>query len=197
MRPGSSAARDRERRDAGAFAEFARLPPAEWALALEALLLLLLAKLLSAGVPMRWWRRHLDMAEEPPPSGAPAAATRRLASECAEASGLSPRRAGRIVRKVARRAPFRTRCLARAMAAQWMLRRRGVASRLLFGVRRRGAPPALAFHAWLCVDGQPVIGGVEADGYSPFPADGPAGGRIPPGGALQGRAPASRSRNQR
>lgn len=80
------------------------------------------------------------------------------------------------MRKVARRAPFRARCLPRAMAAQWMLRRRGVRSRVVFGVRRGGAPePGLEFHAWLIVAGECVIGAGELEAWSPFLSPGAVG----------------------
>jgi hypothetical protein len=50
-------------------------------------------------------------------------------------------------------------CLPRALAAQTMLRRRGIASRLCLGVAREGG--ALAAHAWLEVGGNTIVGGVE------------------------------------
>ena len=62
------------------------------------------------------------------------------------------------------------------MAAQWMLRRRGVRSRLDFGVRR-GEGGALEFHAWLSVAGETVMGGREAETYTTFEHAGGADGR--------------------
>ena len=47
-------------------------------------------------------------------------------------------------------------CLPTALAAQWMLRRRGVPSRLRLGVRRDAS--ALAAHAWLEINGEVVFG---------------------------------------
>ena len=72
--------------------------------------------------------------------------------------------------KVVPHLPFRTRCLPQAVAAQWMLRRRGVRSRLVFGVRR-GAEGSgqLEFHAWLMVGGECVVGGQEIGSYTAFP----------------------------
>ena len=65
----------------------------------------------------------------------------------------------RAVERAAARLPGDTVCLPRAMALQWMLRRRGHASALVFGVqseRREGDIHAL--HAWVEVGGRTVIG---------------------------------------
>ena len=143
---------------------FVRLPVATQALALEAALLLLLARLLVERVPMRYWRHRLDTAPDPPAGRA------EEGGNNAPPAPRLPRRVGRIVRKVARRAPFRALCLPQAMAAQWMLRRRGVRSRIVFGARRRGTPGrALEFHAWLIVAGECVLGAEEARTFTPLP----------------------------
>ena len=64
------------------------------------------------------------------------------------------------------------------MAAQWMLRRRGVPSRLVFGARRKAAPGGgNDYHAWLTVDGKCVVGGWRAETYKPPPLPPPASGR--------------------
>jgi hypothetical protein len=47
-------------------------------------------------------------------------------------------------------------CLPTALVAQWMLRRRGVPSRLCLGVRRDQS--TLAAHAWLEINGDVVFG---------------------------------------
>lgn len=144
------------------FLAWLRLPAATRARALEAALALLLARLLVECVPMRYWRHCLDTAPEPAGATESRADAQRLAQTLA-----------RIVRKVARRAPFRAKCLPRAMTAQWMLRRRGLGSRLVFGARRgEVATRALQYHAWLIVAGECVIGGREAETYAvlpPFP----------------------------
>ncbi len=64
-------------------------------------------------------------------------------------------RVGRIVAGVARRLPWHPTCLRQALAVQRMLRRRGIAGRLHLGVT--GATEAAA-HAWVTVDGHPVVG---------------------------------------
>ena len=64
-------------------------------------------------------------------------------------------------------------CLPTALVAQWMLRRRGVASKLCLGVRRDAA--VLAAHAWLEIDGKIVFGSAEKS-FVPIAGFGPATG---------------------
>lgn len=151
------------------FRSFLRLPVATQALAVEAAFTLLLARLLVAHVPMRYWHRRLDTGPE--------------SSPCPQRS-VSPGKVARIVRKVARRLPFQALCLPQAMAAQWMLRRRSIPSRLVFGARRGRTPErTFEYHAWLMVAGQCVIGGGELDTYVPLspphPTNGDEPGRSP------------------
>ena len=131
---------------------------AGWPRGLEAAVLLGLARLLVKHVPMRYWRAWLTTADTP-------LATPRHALA---------RTIARTVRSVARRWPLNAVCLPQAMAGQWMLRRRGVASRLWFGVRKAvngGAANAdeLEYHAWLTVDGKCVLGGGEIETYAVLP----------------------------
>ena len=137
---------------------FVRAPVATKAMALEAALLLLLAWLLVSHVPMRYWRHRLVTAEEP------AAASGHLARTLRRPL---PGRVARTVGSVARHVPFPAVCLPQAMALQWMLRRRAVASRLVFGAKRKGAE--LDLHAWLTVGGECVIGAGEIETYAPLP----------------------------
>jgi len=51
-------------------------------------------------------------------------------------------------------------CLPRALAAQAMLRRRGIAGTLCLGVNREGG--SLAAHAWIEFGQAVIVGGVEA-----------------------------------
>ena len=134
-------------------AAFLRLPGRKRMLAVEAALWLLLARLIVSRVPMRYWR--LDAAD-----GAGGA------SSSAPAVGWA-------VRRVARRLPFEAKCLPRALAAHWMLRRRGGASRVVFGVRRAAPERHPEYHAWLVMDGETVIGGRQAPSFTPLPASVP------------------------
>lgn len=158
---------------------FVRLPAGTRAMALEATLDLLVARLLVRYVPMRLWRRRIDTVGEPAAAAQGSAASQRTATGSGKtalpgARGVPgepaprhmPLKVGRVVRKVARRLPFRARCLPQAMAAQWMLRRRGIGSRLVFGTRRDTTPAAsLEFHAWLIVSGECVIGAQEVETF--------------------------------
>lgn len=69
-------------------------------------------------------------------------------------------RVGRVVASVAGRLPWRPTCLRQALAAQRMLRRRGIPARLHLGVAGATAGSA---HAWVTVDDEPVLGsrGIE------------------------------------
>lgn len=74
---------------------------------------------------------------------------------------LSPiSQVGKYVPAIAKRVPWRSVCLQQALAAQFMLRRRGVDARLHYGVANDG--PGLHAHVWVTADDQDVVGGVEA-----------------------------------
>lgn len=108
-----------------------------YAAVIEAALLLLVARLLVAGVPMRFWIGSLGS----------------IASGVAPAS-IAPTRDAPIPHDLRRivfavnRATIRLplACLPRAMAVQWMARRRGLECTLRIG-GERGADPQ--FHAWV------------------------------------------------
>jgi hypothetical protein len=75
------------------------------------------------------------------------------------------RKARWAVEAWARRVPWRAVCFQKGLALHWMLRRRGVASVLHYGVaKEEGA--GLKAHVWVSVAGRPVIGGEEAGGFA-------------------------------
>jgi hypothetical protein len=74
------------------------------------------------------------------------------------------------VQHAAARPGMHALCLPRALAAHAMLRRRGIASRLVLGVSRDGGE--LDAHAWIEVGGKQVVGGEEAGGFTPIAAFG-------------------------
>jgi Transglutaminase-like superfamily len=74
---------------------------------------------------------------------------------------------GRAVAAVARRLPWHPTCLRQALAVQRMLRRRGIASRLHLGVAGAGVNAA---HAWVTVDGRPVVGRRGSERFVPIAA---------------------------
>jgi len=82
------------------------------------------------------------------------------------------RRARSAVTGWARRVPWRAVCFQKGLALHWMLRRRGIASTLLYGARRDGE--GLAAHVWVDVEGETVIGGEVAPVFgclARFPPD--------------------------
>lgn len=82
---------------------------------------------------------------------------------------------GWAVQAMARRTPWQSACLAQAMSAKAMLRRRGVGSTLYLGVARneRGRMTA---HAWLRCGTAVVTGGDHSD-YTVLSSFAEAGGR--------------------
>ncbi len=74
-------------------------------------------------------------------------------------------RVGAAVRAAARRLPGTT-CLAEALAAEAMLRRRGIPSTRHIGVRAPARGRRLDAHAWLESDGTVIVGNTsDLDGY--------------------------------
>ena len=66
----------------------------------------------------------------------------------------------------ARRVPWRADCLIQALAGEHWLRRRGIASQIVIGVKNDGPAP-LDAHAWLEAGDRIVIGG-EIAAYIPL-----------------------------
>jgi hypothetical protein len=71
----------------------------------------------------------------------------------------------RAIRSAAPRLPWRTVCFQQGVALHWMLRRRGVASRLHYGVRQ-DRENGLTAHVWVSIDGANVLGGENASDFS-------------------------------
>lgn len=63
------------------------------------------------------------------------------------------------ISRAASRAPFRAKCFEQALAAHWMLRRRGLSSTVHYGLSSGGE--ALRAHVWLA-SGSSVVVGAEA-----------------------------------
>ena len=103
------------------------------------------ARLLVETTPFSWWRSRLgSTADAANPARADSEMARRLAAD---------------VEWAATRLPFETKCLPRAIALSWMLRRQGLAHAIVIAVRpadRRQSPDAL--HAWVETDGEKIIG---------------------------------------
>jgi hypothetical protein len=83
--------------------------------------------------------------------------------------GREAARVGRAVAAAAARLPWLPTCLPQALAAQRMLRRRDIPAQLHLGVTSVADPSA---HAWVTVDGKPVVGGRGVERYVPLAAFG-------------------------
>lgn len=110
----------------------------------------------------RLWVRSLSFA-----SLAPRLGVADLETAAASPSGREPalRSVAWATAAAARRVPWRAQCLEQAIAAQRMLRRRGLASTLYFGIAR-DAERELAPHAWLRSGSVCVTGGPHVEHYA-------------------------------
>jgi len=108
---------------------------------LRAMALLCRARLLVDWIALDRWRDSLGLADR---TGVRADEARRFAADVEWAAG---------------RLPFEIKCLPRAMALSWMLRRAGITHSVVIAARppqRRGANDNL--HAWVEVAGETVLG---------------------------------------
>ena len=137
---------------------FLRLGWRDRALLVEAFVFLTGACVALRLVPFRRLTPRLGAitTDAPPPGGA---------------GGGRPARIGRAIQAVSRRVPWRTQCLTEAMAAQWMLRRRGLPGVLHLGVQKDGE--TMAAHAWTSCGNQTVVGGAGSERFTPLAAFGP------------------------
>ena len=126
-----------------------RLPAAERARVLEALIALAWARLLFAVLPFQAVMARLRLRLQ---SGDP-----RTVDGCAPTPASTIAAVGCAVRRGGRVAPFRAVCLQEAVAAMLMLRRRGLPSEVHFGVVTESASPLHA-HAWSVCCGVVVTG---------------------------------------
>ena len=134
----------------------ARRTLSDWLLLAEALAVLALASLAIALLPFR---------------RVAAAASVRGRRETRR-DALMVRRVRGAIRGWSSRVPWKTVCFQRGLAMHWMLRRRGIRSVLLYGVRHE--KDGLGAHVWVDVDGETAIGGEEAPDFAclaRFPPD--------------------------
>lgn len=113
----------------------------------EAMLLLVVARLLVVALPLGWWRGLLGPVVSTPARGTAGAADRRCA---------------RSVERAALRLPGESKCLPRAMALHWMLARRGRSAQLVIAVLPGTARGGLDdLHAWVELGGEILIGQLD------------------------------------
>jgi hypothetical protein len=124
----------------------------------EAVLCLLAARLALLFVPFPRLARRLGRFVPPDQAQGLGTASTTQAVQAATDIGWAVTRAARYV-------PFKAVCLPQAMAAQAMLRRRGVASVMHFGAAR-GTEKLLDAHAWLDAAGVEVTGYPVAESFA-------------------------------
>lgn len=118
----------------------------------RAMALLSLAQLTVGTVKFSRWRGRLGTKDGDKTPGRPS-----------DADLENGRRAAALIEHAARRLPFPTKCLPRAVAVSWILRRDSVPHTLVFAVRpatHRPSPDSM--HAWVEISGNKIIG--ELDG---------------------------------
>lgn len=111
-------------------------------LVVEALLLLAAARLAIVGVSFKRVASFLGRRSENVEAG----------DEPANSNTASVKRIAWAIRRVGLVTPWRSNCLAKAIAAQVMLRRRGIAAALYFGMVKN-SDGEYAAHAWLTSGG--------------------------------------------
>jgi hypothetical protein len=137
------------------FERYWRLPPERKKLLCEALAALALARLAMAFLPFRRIAAWL---------GTPGTeSAQRLTKE----QTLTAEAVGWAVGAVGHRVPWDGRCLAQALAASGMLRRRGMEGTVSFGVRR-GESAGFDAHAWLRIGSCIVTGGPAHEQFKAF-----------------------------
>ena len=127
-------------------------------LTIEAMALLPLARVLVNRVQMKHWRGTLGEIEGATISSAASPTDQQTAAWCDAA------RLGRHVERAAEKLPVETKCLPRAIALQWMLRRRAIASRLIVA-RSHEKGNRDEWHAWVEHGEEIVIGHCDRDDY--------------------------------
>ncbi len=135
--------------------KFFRLSLSERLLILEAAFLLGLARLAVIVLPFRWIARVLKRQNNICAVG-----------ETADQSVLLiQRRVSWAIRRTGVYTPWRSNCLAKAIAGRFMLRRRRIPSTIYFGMAKDDAGQFQA-HAWLSCGETSLIGGAEAERFA-------------------------------
>lgn len=134
------------------------LPAVERRLAIEALTVLAISRTVLAVLPFPIAMRRLGLRLE-----------RGIGMADGDGAAVAPAvlLIGDAVRRAAAVAPFRAVCLQQAVAAALMLRRRGHAAQVHFGVKRDGDGNMIA-HAWSRCQGKLVTGGQQMPHYQPI-----------------------------
>lgn len=129
-------------------------------LTVEAMMLLPIARLLVDHVAMKRWRESLGSIV--------AHDNIRALPSLHDEELRHALRLARHVERAALRLPLPTKCLPRAVALQWMLRRRKIASGLFIAVRSGPQRDDDNYHAWVEHDGEMLIGHCDRAQYRPL-----------------------------
>jgi len=132
-----------------------------FAVMVEASLLLGISRLLVLFIPFGRWRKSLGVI-----SARPQQTDERIAVDTA--TQIRARAIGRQVTRAAHKVPFRAVCLPQAMAARWMLARRGIETQLYVGARKSEKDRAFDFHAWLMLGDDCLTGQEERAAFNAF-----------------------------
>ena len=140
----------------GDFVRFRARSRADRHLLIEAMLWLCIARSAILTIPFRWIARLFALS----PGQSPPAPDRPHSPELVA-------RIGWALRAAAARSPWRSTCLAQALAGTGMLRRRSIPGTLTMGVAMAGGEPAsLEAHAWLSCEGVMLTGAGACEKYS-------------------------------
>lgn len=149
---------------------------------LLALVCLVVARLLVRFVPLAVWRSTLGVAVKPADPAVSDQFGVALSVRTAEASQYFPNpvcdqatlrhamRLGRCVDRAAQWLPGTSKCLPRAAALQWLLRREGIPSALVIAFRLADRAGVDAFHAWTETCGEMLVGQCDRAAYRPIMA---------------------------
>jgi len=138
----------------GKLATFAELDREERSAAFEAAAALLSARILVAFIPLRYWRdRFLHTTA--------AQAIGSVATHESKSIAL----VRQAIKRAMRNAPLDYICLPQALAARWMLDRRGIASELRIGAMHNDSGRS-AVHAWLWAGGDFVTGDCDPSKFA-------------------------------
>jgi hypothetical protein len=135
----------------------AKRGPAEWLLAVEAFVLLAFFRMCLALVPVH--KIIGAITHERVGTGA------GEAGEATERELAAALRVRWAVEAVVRHSPVAFVCFPQTLAGYVMLRRRGVASTMVYGVARSVEGELIA-HTWLMVGDRAVVGGEAAGGFA-------------------------------
>lgn len=142
---------------------------------LRAAAFIVVARLLVRFVPLHAWRSTVG--EVVPATATGSAADSSGDGETPDARVLhnsdpaklaQARWLGRCVDRAARYLPGISRCLPRAVALHWMLRLRGIPAQTVIAFKIEDRSGADAYHAWVELNGEMVIGQCDRMVYQPI-----------------------------